>query len=169
MLESAPGGLVHGICAAARRHASRRCRREPARADEAQPARRQGLRRGRHRRRPVRGDERRARRPRAPRGAPPRHAGLGRARLERHPRRPAALTPTRRTLVRPTLDQAALDLLFLQARTQNGWLPTPVSDETLRRVYDIAKMGPTSANSCPARFVFLRTPAAKARDRKSVV
>jgi len=65
--------------------------------------------------------------------------------------------------VRPTLDQAALDLLFLQARTQNGWLPTPVSDETLRRVYDIAKMGPTSANSCPARFVFLRTPAAKAR------
>src|SRR5207244_140961 len=79
------------------------------------------------------------------------------------PRRPAALTPTRRTLVRPTLDQAALDLLFLQARTQNGWLPTPVSDETLRRVYDIAKMGPTSANSCPARFVFSRTPAAKAR------
>ncbi len=65
--------------------------------------------------------------------------------------------------MRPTLDQAALDLLFLQARTQNGWLPTPVSDETLRRVYDIAKMGPTSANSCPARFVFLRTPAAKAR------
>jgi len=65
--------------------------------------------------------------------------------------------------VRPTLDQAALDLLFLQARTQNGWLPTPVSDETLRRVYDIATMGPTSANSCPARFVFLRTPAAKAR------
>ncbi len=65
--------------------------------------------------------------------------------------------------MRPTLDQAALDLLFLQARTQNGWLPTPVSDETLRRVYDIAKMGSTSANSCPARFVFLRTPAAKAR------
>jgi 3-hydroxypropanoate dehydrogenase len=65
--------------------------------------------------------------------------------------------------VRPTLDEAALDLLFLKARTQNGWLPTPVSDDQLRRIYDIMKMGPTSANSCPARIVFLRTPAAKAR------
>jgi len=65
--------------------------------------------------------------------------------------------------VPPTLDQAALDRLFLTARTQNGWLPTPVSDAQLRRIYDIMKMGPTSANSCPARFVFLRTPEAKAR------
>jgi 3-hydroxypropanoate dehydrogenase len=65
--------------------------------------------------------------------------------------------------VRPTLDQAALDLLFLEARTQNGWLPTPVSDDQLRRIYDIIKMGPTSANSCPARILFVRTPAAKAR------
>ena len=65
--------------------------------------------------------------------------------------------------MRPTLDQAALDLLFLQARTQNGWLPTPVSDDQLRRLYDIMKMGPTSTNSCPARILFLRTPAAKAR------
>ena len=65
--------------------------------------------------------------------------------------------------MRPTLDQAGLDLLFLQARTQNGWLPTPVSDEQLRRLYDIMRMGPTSANSCPARVLFLRTPAAKAR------
>jgi len=65
--------------------------------------------------------------------------------------------------VRPTLDQAALDLLFLQARTQNGWLPTPVSDDQLRRLYDIMRMGPTSANSCPARVLFLRTSAAKAR------
>ena len=65
--------------------------------------------------------------------------------------------------MRPTLDEAALDLLFLKARTQNGWLPTPVSDDQLRRIYEIVKMGPTSANSCPARIVFLRTPAAKAR------
>jgi len=65
--------------------------------------------------------------------------------------------------VRPTLDQAGLDLLFLQARTQNGWLPTPVSDDQLRRLYDIMRMGPTSANSCPARVLFLRTSAAKAR------
>ena len=65
--------------------------------------------------------------------------------------------------MRPTLDQAGLDLLFLNARTQNGWLPTPVSDDQLRRLYDIMRMGPTSANSCPARVLFLRTSAAKAR------
>ena len=65
--------------------------------------------------------------------------------------------------MRPTLDQAALDLLFVTARTQNGWLPTPVGDDQLRRIYDVMKWGPTSANSCRARFVFLRTPAAKAR------
>ena len=63
----------------------------------------------------------------------------------------------------PTLDQAALDQLFLTARTQNGWLPTPVDDAQLRRLYDIMKMGPTSANSCPARLLFLRTAEAKAR------
>lgn len=65
--------------------------------------------------------------------------------------------------MRPTLDRASLDLLLLNARTQNGWLPTPVGDDQLRRIYDIMKMGPTSANSCPARILFLRTPAAKAR------
>ena len=63
----------------------------------------------------------------------------------------------------PAIDQAALDTLFLKARTQNGWLPTPVSDAQLREIYDIMKMGPTSANSCPTRIVFLRTPEAKAR------
>ena len=61
------------------------------------------------------------------------------------------------------IDQKALDPLFLNARTQNGWLPTPVSDDQLRAIYDIVKQGPTSTNSCPARFVFLRTPEAKAR------
>ncbi len=62
-----------------------------------------------------------------------------------------------------TIDQATLDQLFLKARTQNGWLPTPVADAQLRAIYDIVRMGPTSANCCPARFVFLRTPEAKAR------
>jgi 3-hydroxypropanoate dehydrogenase len=65
--------------------------------------------------------------------------------------------------VREGLDSKTLDLLFLQARTQNGWLPTPVTDDQLRRVYDIMKMGPTSANSCPARILFLRTAQTKAR------
>jgi 3-hydroxypropanoate dehydrogenase len=65
--------------------------------------------------------------------------------------------------VRRTLDDAGLDLLFRIARTQNGWLDTPVSDEQLRAIYQIARLGPTSANCCPARIVFLRTPEAKAR------
>jgi 3-hydroxypropanoate dehydrogenase len=63
----------------------------------------------------------------------------------------------------PRLDPASLDLLLLQARTQNGWLPTPVSDDQLREIYAIMRMGPTSANSSPARVLFLRTPEARAR------
>jgi 3-hydroxypropanoate dehydrogenase len=65
--------------------------------------------------------------------------------------------------VRETLDGQALDLILLNARTQNGWLPTPVTDEELRAIYQIMRSGPTSANSCPARILFVRTPAAKAR------
>ena len=61
------------------------------------------------------------------------------------------------------LDDAALNTLFRKARTQNGWLPTPVSDAELRAIYDVMKWGPTSANCCPARLLFLRTPEAKAR------
>ena len=61
------------------------------------------------------------------------------------------------------IEDKALDLLFRAARTQNGWLPLPVSDDQLRQIYDIMKAGPTSGNCCPARFVFLRTPEAKAR------
>ncbi len=57
----------------------------------------------------------------------------------------------------------ALDQLFRQARTHSAWLPKRVSVETLREVYDLARMGPTSANSTPARFVFLESEAAKAR------
>jgi 3-hydroxypropanoate dehydrogenase len=56
-----------------------------------------------------------------------------------------------------------IDVLLRTARTQNGWLPKPVTDGELRAIYDILKLGPTSANTCPARFVFLRTPEAKAR------
>ena len=61
------------------------------------------------------------------------------------------------------VDDHCIDVLLRKARTQNGWLPTPVSDDQLRAIYDIMKMGPTSANTCPARIVFLRTPEAKAR------
>jgi 3-hydroxypropanoate dehydrogenase len=56
-----------------------------------------------------------------------------------------------------------LDQLFRHARTHSAWLPTRVSAETLREVYELACWGPTSANSTPARFVFLESEAAKAR------
>ena len=55
--------------------------------------------------------------------------------------------------------------LFTEARTHNGWLPKPVSDETLKKVYDLAKFGPTSANCCPLRIVFIKTKEAKERLR----
>src|ERR671939_683185 len=61
------------------------------------------------------------------------------------------------------VDDRCIDVLIRKARTQNGWLPTPVSDDELRAIYDIMKMGPTSANTSPARILFLRTPEAKAR------
>jgi 3-hydroxypropanoate dehydrogenase len=57
----------------------------------------------------------------------------------------------------------ALNQLFLQARTHNAWLPESVPIEKLHQAYEIARMGPTSANSSPARFVFLQSEAAKAR------
>jgi 3-hydroxypropanoate dehydrogenase len=53
--------------------------------------------------------------------------------------------------------------LFTEARTQNGYLDHPVSDAQLRALYDLLKFGPTAANSCPARFVFVRSAEAKAR------
>ena len=53
--------------------------------------------------------------------------------------------------------------IFDRARTANGFLPDPVDDATLRRLYDMMKWGPTSANCSPARIVFVRSPEAKAR------
>jgi 3-hydroxypropanoate dehydrogenase len=57
----------------------------------------------------------------------------------------------------------ALDVLFRKARTHNVWLDKPVADDLLRQIYDLMKWGPTSANSSPARILFLRTPEAKKR------
>lgn len=59
------------------------------------------------------------------------------------------------------LNDQALDQLFRQARSHNGWQDTPVSDEQLSQIYDLMKMGPTAANSCPARLVFVRSDEAK--------
>jgi 3-hydroxypropanoate dehydrogenase len=59
------------------------------------------------------------------------------------------------------LNDQSLDTLFRTARTYNGWEDRDVSDVLIRAVYDLMKWGPTSANCCPARFVFVRTQDAK--------
>ncbi|NMG74259.1 malonic semialdehyde reductase [Aromatoleum diolicum] len=61
------------------------------------------------------------------------------------------------------LNEEGRDLLFRNARTHNAWLDAPVNDATLRELYELMKWGPTSANCCPARILFLRTPEAKNR------
>jgi 3-hydroxypropanoate dehydrogenase len=66
------------------------------------------------------------------------------------------------------IDSNALQALFLSARSQNGWLDRPVSDEQLHQIFDVMKMAPTSMNTQPARFVFLRTAAAKERLRPTL-
>jgi 3-hydroxypropanoate dehydrogenase len=68
----------------------------------------------------------------------------------------------------PPLGNDALDVLFRKARTHNVWLDKPVSDELLRQLYDLMKFGPTSANCCPARILFLRTREAKERLRPAL-
>lgn len=61
------------------------------------------------------------------------------------------------------LPDPALDQLFREARTRNGWTPRTVSEALLREVYEIAALGPTASNAQPARFLFLVTDEAKAR------
>jgi 3-hydroxypropanoate dehydrogenase len=61
------------------------------------------------------------------------------------------------------LSDASLDQLFLTARTYNAWQPKEVTDEQIRRLYDLAKFGPTAANSSPMRVVFVKSPDAKQR------
>src|SRR5215469_17919153 len=58
--------------------------------------------------------------------------------------------------------------LFREARTHWVWRPEPVPVELLKQVYDLARFGPTSANSSPGRFVFLTTPQAKERLRPAL-
>ena len=60
-------------------------------------------------------------------------------------------------------ETVTLARLFTEARTQNGYLDQPLPDERLRELYELLKWGPTSANSSPARFVFVRSAEAKAR------
>jgi 3-hydroxypropanoate dehydrogenase len=73
------------------------------------------------------------------------------------------MTEARDTAHPTTISDKALDQLFREARTYSAWLPKPVPAEALRKLYELMRMGPTSANSTPARFVFLESEAAKAR------
>jgi 3-hydroxypropanoate dehydrogenase len=68
-----------------------------------------------------------------------------------------------RTAMSNTVSSDGLDVIFRNARTHSHWLDKPVDDALLRQVYDLTKMGPTSANMCPLRIVFVKSKAAKER------
>jgi 3-hydroxypropanoate dehydrogenase len=64
-----------------------------------------------------------------------------------------------------TLNSLDLDILFRDARTLRKWIDRPVDDATLRAIYELAKLGPTSSNLQPGRFLFVKSKAAKERLR----
>lgn len=66
------------------------------------------------------------------------------------------------------LEDKALDKILRNARTHNGWLTKPVTDDQLRALHDLLKWGPTSANTQPARFVFVRTKEGKEKLRPAL-
>ena len=65
--------------------------------------------------------------------------------------------------MKKALDDGALDILFREARSYNRWAAEPVSDDTLHQLYELVKFGPTSANSTPARFAFVKSAEAKSK------
>ncbi len=72
-------------------------------------------------------------------------------------------------MTEPTvLPDSVLDQLFRSARSHNGWQDKPVNDAQLQQIYELMKWGPTSANSCPARLVFVKSDAAKQRLKPSL-
>ena len=78
---------------------------------------------------------------------------------------PEAATPTQ---PKTPISSEALDQIFRQARTHTAWLSQPIPPELLHRVYELSAFGPTSANTQPARYVFLTTPQAKERLRPAL-
>lgn len=66
------------------------------------------------------------------------------------------------------VDDPALDVIFRHARTYTAWQDKAVDDSLLKRIYDLARIGPTSANSCPMRIVFIKTREAKERLKPSL-
>jgi 3-hydroxypropanoate dehydrogenase len=71
--------------------------------------------------------------------------------------------PSSLAAIKTPISQEALNQLFCEARTHSTWLTEPVPVELLRKAFELAHLGPTSANASPGRFVFLTTPDAKAR------
>jgi 3-hydroxypropanoate dehydrogenase len=67
-----------------------------------------------------------------------------------------------------TLSDDTLDQMFHQARTHNGWQAKPVDDALLKRLIELALLGPTSANCSPGRFVFVKSPEAKEKLRPAL-
>jgi 3-hydroxypropanoate dehydrogenase len=65
-------------------------------------------------------------------------------------------------MAKPISDEC-LDVIFREARTYSAWLPKAVDEELLRQAYDLARMGPTSANTSPMRLVFVKSDQAKQR------
>jgi 3-hydroxypropanoate dehydrogenase len=61
------------------------------------------------------------------------------------------------------IDKTALQQLFINARTRNGWTKREVTDAQVHELYDLVKLGPTSANTCPARFVWVRSAEGKTK------
>jgi 3-hydroxypropanoate dehydrogenase len=68
-----------------------------------------------------------------------------------------------------TMDVDGLDRLFRKARTHNGWQDKPVDNERLREVWNLARMGPTSANCSPGRIVFVVSREAKEKLRPCLI
>jgi 3-hydroxypropanoate dehydrogenase len=64
-----------------------------------------------------------------------------------------------------SIDQSAINQLFLNARTHSFWQDKEVSDDLLKQVYDLAKMCPTSANCSPLRVIFVKSTTAKEKLR----
>tara|TARA_B100001027_G_scaffold82464_1_gene56516 strand:+ start:1618 stop:2280 length:663 start_codon:yes stop_codon:yes gene_type:complete len=62
-----------------------------------------------------------------------------------------------------------LNLLFGQARSMNGWKDQDVSDDMLYSLYELTKMGPTSTNSCPGRFVFIKSQKMKEKIKDALL
>ena len=68
-----------------------------------------------------------------------------------------------------SLTESQLNLLFGEARSMNGWKNKDVSDELIRSIYELTKMGPTSTNCCPARFKFIKSDEQKLKLKESLL